>query len=97
MFGVGLFVSARLSHQAKMGPLESSRNLAFTDSAEWNQFYDAGSVRRFVGLARQGEAQEITEFRQNIAPRKRYRPRWLLRSRRWSRRRARTAAPKRLP
>ncbi len=61
MFGVGLFVSARLSHQAKMGPLESSRNLAFTDSAEWNQFYDAGSVRRFIGLARQGEAQEITE------------------------------------
>jgi hypothetical protein len=58
---VGLFVSARLFHQAKMGPLESRRNLAFTDSAEWNQFYDAGSVRRFVGLARQGEVREITD------------------------------------
>ncbi len=62
MIGVGLFVSARLFHQAKIGPLESRRNLAFTDSAEWNQFYDAGSVRRFVGLARQGEAREITDL-----------------------------------
>ena len=48
MIGVGLFVSARLFQQAKVGPLESSRNLAFTDSAEWNQFYEPGSVRRFV-------------------------------------------------
>ena len=62
MIGVGLFVSARLFQQAKVGPLESSRNLAFTDSAEWNQFYEPGSVRRFVGLARQGEAREIADL-----------------------------------
>jgi hypothetical protein len=59
MIGVGLFVSAQLFHQAKMGPTDSRRNLAFTDRAEWNQFYEPGSVRRFVGLARQGEAREI--------------------------------------
>ena len=62
MIGVGLFVSARLFNQAKMGPIESGRNLAFTDSAEWNQFYEPGSVRRFVGLARQGEAREIGDL-----------------------------------
>lgn len=62
MIGVSLFVSARLFQQTKVGPLESSRNLAFTDSAEWNQFYDPGSVRRFVGLARQGETREIGDL-----------------------------------
>jgi hypothetical protein len=61
MVAVGLFVSARLSLQAKMGPLEASRTSVFTDSVEWNQFYDAGSVRRFVGLARQGEARETAD------------------------------------
>lgn len=62
MIGVGLFVSARLFDQVKMGPVESRRNLAFTDSAEWNQFHDPGSVRRYVGLARQGETREIADL-----------------------------------
>ena len=61
MVAVGLFVSARLSLQAKMGPLEASRSSVFTDSVEWNQFSDAGSVRRFVGLARRGEARETAD------------------------------------
>ena len=38
-----------------MGPLEASRTRAFADHAEWNQFYDAESVRRFVGLGRKAE------------------------------------------
>lgn len=62
MVAVGLFVSARLSLQAKVGPLEASRTSVFTDSIEWNQFYDPGSVRRFVGLARQGEARESPDL-----------------------------------
>lgn len=61
MIGAGLFISARLFNQAKTGPLESRRNLAFTDSAEWNQFYEPGSVRRFVGFARQGDAREVND------------------------------------
>ena len=62
MVAVGLFVSARLSLQAKIGPLEASRTSVFTDSVEWNQFYDAGSVRRFVGLARRGEVTESADL-----------------------------------
>ena len=58
MVAVGLFVSTRLSLQANVGPLEASRTSVFTDSIEWNQFYDAGSVRRFVGLSPRGEARE---------------------------------------
>jgi hypothetical protein len=56
MTGLTLFASTRLSQHAKMGPLETARNLAFTDHAEWNQFYDADSVRRFVSLGRKAEA-----------------------------------------
>jgi hypothetical protein len=62
MIGVGLFVSAKLFHQAKTGPVESRRSLALTGGSEWNQFYDAGSVRRYVGLARQGEAREVNDL-----------------------------------
>lgn len=52
MAGLGLFAAAR---QSKMGPLEASRSRAFADHAEWNQFYEADSVRRFVGLGRKAE------------------------------------------
>jgi len=62
MIGVGLFVSAKLFHQAKTGPLDSRHAPAFAGGAEWNQFYDAGSVRRYVGLARQGETREIADL-----------------------------------
>ena len=61
MVSVGLFVSARLTLQSKVGPLEASRTSVFTDSIEWNQFYDAGSVRRFVGLSPRGEARETED------------------------------------
>ncbi len=61
MAGVGLFAGVRLMHHAKMGPLEAARNAAFTDNSEWNQFYEPGSVRRFVGLARKAEAIEAAQ------------------------------------
>jgi hypothetical protein len=42
----GIFASARLIHQAKVGPRESSRTLAYADPADWNQFYDSTALRR---------------------------------------------------
>ena len=51
--GLGLLAVAQ--SQSKMGPLEAARNRAFADHAEWNQFYDADSVRRFVGLGPKAE------------------------------------------
>ena len=53
MAGLGLFAVAQ--SRSNMGPLEASRSRAFADHAEWNQFYDADSVRRFVGLGRKAE------------------------------------------
>jgi hypothetical protein len=54
---VGLLATVRLTHQGKVGPLESSRTLAF-DRADWNQFADPESVRRFDELARKIDAVE---------------------------------------
>jgi hypothetical protein len=51
-----LFTSNRLTHQAKVGPLETSRNLPFDDRSDWNQFYDPESTRRFEELARKPDA-----------------------------------------
>lgn len=66
--GLGLFESTRLSRQAnKMGPLETARSQSFTDHSEWNQFYDADSVRRFVGLGRKAETAEPAD----VAPERR--------------------------
>ncbi|MCC6777630.1 MAG: hypothetical protein IT537_13515 [Hyphomicrobiales bacterium] len=62
--GLGLVTTARLSHQAKMGPLETARN-AFDDRADWNQFYDPESLRRFIGLSDRGAP---TEAEQQVAP-----------------------------
>jgi hypothetical protein len=53
MLGVsslGLYTTVKLKHQAKAGPIESSRNLVFDDRADWNQFYDPDSARRFEEL-----------------------------------------------
>ena len=61
MTGLELFVSTRLSQPAKKGPLETARSLAFTDHAEWNQFYDADSVRRFVVLGPRAEAAVVPD------------------------------------
>ncbi len=66
MTGLGLFASTRLSQQAQVGPLETARNLTFADHVEWNQFYDADSVRRFVGLGRKAEAAVVAEVAAEI-------------------------------
>src|SRR5215470_3073734 len=52
----GMLVAMRATHQTKAGPLEVSRNLAFDDRADWNQFYDPDSGRRFEELARRSDA-----------------------------------------
>ena len=61
MTGLGLFASTQLSQPGKKGPLETARSLAFTDHAEWNQFYDADSVRRFVVLGPRAEAAVVPD------------------------------------
>jgi hypothetical protein len=43
-FGIG--VSMRLAREAKLGPLEATRRLAYTDRGEWNKFYDAAGLRQ---------------------------------------------------
>src|SRR5690349_13267878 len=52
----GMLVAVRATHQTKAGPLEVSRSLAFGDRADWNQFYDPDSGRRFEELARKSDA-----------------------------------------
>jgi hypothetical protein len=56
----GLATAVRLSHQTKIGPLESSRSLAFDERADWNQFSDPELMRRFEDLARQVDAAGAT-------------------------------------
>ena len=51
--GFGLATAVRLSHEARVGPSEASRSLAFDDRADWNQFSDPELARRFEHLARQ--------------------------------------------
>lgn len=47
---IGVSASVRLAFQAQIGPIETSRTLAFADHSEWNQFYDADNARRFEGM-----------------------------------------------
>src|SRR5260370_13962814 len=54
--GLGLVTSVQLAREARMAPLEDARSLAFAGHAEWNQFYDPDSTRRFEGLAGKTEA-----------------------------------------
>jgi hypothetical protein len=62
--GLSLFATARLSQQPKVEPLEASRNLAFADHGEWNQFYDA-----VVGVGRTAEIpQPADAVPENRAP-----------------------------
>lgn len=58
MTGLGLFATVRLAHQAKIGPLEASRSLAFADQSEWNPFYDPDSARLFEDMAHKPELAE---------------------------------------
>ena len=53
---------------AKAGPIEVSRHLLFDDRADWNQFYDPDSARRFEKLARRPEASEPAETSALAAP-----------------------------
>jgi hypothetical protein len=46
----GAAISVQLAFQAKIGPVETPRALAFADHSEWNQFYDADNTRRFEGM-----------------------------------------------
>ena len=57
---LGLLTAARVTHQTKSGPLETSRNLVFDDRSDWNQFYDPDSARRFGELARKADAPEAS-------------------------------------
>jgi hypothetical protein len=45
-----------LVREARWTPLEDARSLAFAGHAEWNQFYDPDSARRFEGSVGQPEA-----------------------------------------
>jgi hypothetical protein len=51
--GVGLTTAVRLSHEARVGPSQASRSLAFDERADWNQFSDPELARRFAHLAHQ--------------------------------------------
>ena len=57
VMSVGLFATVRHTHQAKVGPLEASRTLAFGDRADWNQFADPDAARRFDELDAQGRGR----------------------------------------
>jgi hypothetical protein len=48
--GFGLAMSVQLMHEARVGSFDASRSLAFADSTDRNQFYDADAARRFQGL-----------------------------------------------
>lgn len=53
--GFGLVTAVRLSHEARVGPSDSSQSLAFNDRADWNQFSDPELARRFELLGHQAE------------------------------------------
>jgi hypothetical protein len=53
--GLGLVTSVQLMREARMAPLEDPRRLAFAGRADWNQFYDPESGRRFEELAGKAE------------------------------------------
>jgi hypothetical protein len=51
----GIFALAQLMHQAKVGPREASRTIAYADPTEWNELYDSVGLRRWrarPGLSR---------------------------------------------
>jgi hypothetical protein len=60
---LGLFASLRLAQQAKVGPLESSRNTPFDDRADWNQFNDPEAARRFEELTRKAALSDAAAER----------------------------------
>jgi hypothetical protein len=63
----GLTTAVRLSHEAKVGPLEPMRSVAFDERADWNQFSDPELARRFDVLARQPEGGPATPVPDPVA------------------------------
>jgi len=55
---IGLLTAVRVTHQAKVGPFESSRSLVFDNRTDWNPFYDSDNARRFDALARKSEGAQ---------------------------------------
>jgi hypothetical protein len=49
---IGVLVAAKVAPHTASGPLETSRNLAFGDRMDWNQFQDPDAARRFEELTR---------------------------------------------
>jgi hypothetical protein len=64
----GLLAAVRLTHHGKVGPLESSRHVAFDDRADWNQFNDPDSARRFEELAHKSDAADAAAERAAARP-----------------------------
>jgi hypothetical protein len=64
---LGLTTAARLSHEAKVGPPEATRSVAFDERADWNQFSDPSLARRFDVLARQPEGGPATPVPDPVA------------------------------
>jgi hypothetical protein len=63
----GITTAVRLSHEAKIGPLEAMRSVAFDERADWNQFSDPELARRFDVFARQPEAGPATPVPEPVA------------------------------
>jgi len=55
----GVATTLRLAHQAKVGPLEASRSLAYADQTDWNQFQDPTATRRFEDMTRAIDSESV--------------------------------------
>ena len=67
----GIAATLRLAREAKTGPLETSRSLAYTDQTDWNQFTDPTAVRRYEEAMRpvaSEEAPPVTEPATSLPP-----------------------------
>src|SRR3954471_9342932 len=54
----GVTATVRLAEHAKLGPLDNTRSLAYSDASDWNQFADPTASRRFEELMR--PADDVT-------------------------------------
>ena len=67
----GIAATLRLAREAKTGPLETSRSLAYTDQTDWNQFTDPTAVRRYEEAMRpvaSEDAPPVTEPAASLPP-----------------------------
>jgi hypothetical protein len=56
---LGVAATLRLAQHARLGPLENSSSLAYTDASDWNQFADPTAARRFDELMRPIESARM--------------------------------------